>query len=85
MLAAPKLGRLAGEQKDFQMSAEKPEPDPAETAQAAEETKRKFREALERKKAQSHGTGADHRDGASSIHAAHGPASHQREFRRKSG
>lgn len=67
------------------MSAEKPEPDADETARAAEETKRKFREALERKKAQSHGTGTDHRDGESSIHSAHGPASHQREFRRKSG
>ena len=67
------------------MSAEKPEPDADETASAAEETKRKFREALERKKAQSHGTGTDHRDGEGAIHSAHGPAGHQREFRRKSG
>lgn len=67
------------------MTSEKPEPDADETARAAEETKRKFREALERKKTQSQGKGTDHLDGESSIHAAHGPASHQREFRRKSG
>jgi hypothetical protein len=57
----------------------------ADDTHASEETKRKFREALERKKQRSHGKGTDHLDGESSIHAAHGPASHQREFRRKSG
>ncbi|MET0843535.1 MAG: DUF5302 domain-containing protein [Mycetocola sp.] len=67
------------------MSSEKPAPDADDDALKAEETKRKFREALERKKAQSQGKGTDHLDGESSIHAAHGPASHQREFRRKSG
>ena len=67
------------------MSSEKPAPDADETADRSEETKRKFREALERKNAQSQGTGTAHLDGDSAIHGTHGPAPHQREFRRKTG
>lgn len=53
---------------------------------AAEETKRKFREALERKqKAASRGKGESHLDGQGAANRSQGPASHQREFRRKSG
>jgi hypothetical protein len=51
---------------------------------ASEETKRKFREALERKKQQAHDRPA-HLDGESSVHEAHGRAERKREFRRKSG
>jgi Family of unknown function (DUF5302) len=47
-------------------------------------TKRKFREALERKKAKS-GAGADHRDGGAKQPRVHGPVENRREFRRKSG
>ena len=50
---------------------------------ASDETKRKFREALDQKKSQAQGT--DHKDGHSKVDNAHGPASHKREFRRKSG
>ncbi|MEU7040286.1 DUF5302 domain-containing protein [Streptomyces varsoviensis] len=51
-----------------------------------DEMKRKFREALERKRG-ARGEGASGGAGASSskIHGAHGPASTQRSFRRKSG
>ena len=49
-----------------------------------DDTKRKFREALERKKAKS-GGGADHKDGGGKQPRAHGPVEHRREFRRKSG
>jgi Family of unknown function (DUF5302) len=55
--------------------AEEPEDD---------ETKRKFREALERKKAKSAG-GSDHKDGGHQQPRSHGPAESRREFRRKSG
>ncbi len=48
-----------------------------------DDTKRKFREALERKKAQS-GGGEDHRDGGRKQPRAHGPVENRREFRRKS-
>jgi Family of unknown function (DUF5302) len=50
-----------------------------------DETKRKFREALERKN-QTHadGQGQGGRD-ASKINDAHGPATSRRNFRRKSG
>jgi hypothetical protein len=48
-----------------------------------DETKRKFREALERKRS-SHATteGADH---TGKVHGSHGPAASRRSFRRKSG
>lgn len=49
-----------------------------------DQTKRKFREALERKNAKSAG-GSDHKDGGAKQPRAHGPAENRREFRRKSG
>lgn len=49
-----------------------------------DENKRKFREALERKKAQAAG-GSVHRDGGTKQPRAHGPVENRREFRRKSG
>jgi len=56
-----------------------------ESASAPEDdTKRKFREALERKKAKSAG-GSDHKDGGAKQPRAHGQAESRREFRRKSG
>jgi hypothetical protein len=51
---------------------------------ASDETKRKFREALERKKQQSHDRPA-HLDGEGAVHESHGRAEKKREFRRKSG
>ncbi len=48
------------------------------------ETKKRFREALERKKAQNAGYG-DHKDGGAKLPKAHGPVENRREFRRKSG
>jgi len=52
----------------------------------SEETKRKFREALERKNnAAKAREGESHLDGTSGAQHTHGPADHKREFRRKSG
>ncbi|BBX72459.1 DUF5302 domain-containing protein [Mycobacterium shinjukuense] len=56
----------------------------AESNSPAEETKRKFREALDRKMAKSSGK-SDHKDGGDKPSRAHGPAESRREFRRKSG
>ncbi len=53
-------------------------------AASQDDVKRKFREALERKKSQTH-LSAEHRDGRSKAAGAHASASHKREFRRKSG
>lgn len=50
---------------------------------ASEETKEKFRQALENKKNKQHGT--VEASGGAKINATHGAASHKREFRRKSG
>jgi Family of unknown function (DUF5302) len=63
-----------------------PAADAAQTAAPdLDETKRKFREALERKN-QAHTDGQDRggRDGGR-INGAHGPAASRRNFRRKSG
>lgn len=51
---------------------------------SSDDTKRKFREALERKNAKSAG-GADHKDAGNKQPRAHGPVENRREFRRKSG
>jgi Family of unknown function (DUF5302) len=57
----------------------------AESESAPEdENKRKFREALERKKART-ASAADHKDAGLKQPTPHGPAEHRREFRRKSG
>lgn len=56
------------------------------TTGASDDMKRKFREALEKKNAQSRRReGEAHLDGDSAVHATHGPAGGKREFRRKSG
>lgn len=53
-------------------------------SQNEDETKRKFREALDRKKAKSAGA-SDHKNGGDRQARAHGPVENRREFRRKSG
>jgi hypothetical protein len=57
---------------------------PQESSEAEDDTKRKFREALDRKMAKSSGV-ADHKDGGGKQSRVHGPAESRREFRRKSG
>jgi Family of unknown function (DUF5302) len=68
---------------------------PADTADDAgtddgtagtDDVKRRFREALERKR-DKQGDGASAGDGGdhTKVHGAHGPAHMQRQFRRKSG
>ena len=51
---------------------------------AAEEQKRKFKEALDKKNAK-HREGEAHLDGESTVQGTHGPVQTKREFRRKSG
>lgn len=50
-----------------------------------DETKRKFREALERKKQNEQSRPGGHVDSESAVHGAHAKAGGKREFRRKSG
>ena len=54
------------------------------TGDTSDDMKRKFREALDKKNAKAR-NGESHLDGDSAVQATHGPASHKREFRRKSG
>jgi len=71
---------------------EQPEPGPAaavadddEGKPDIDEVKRKFREALDRKR-QAHADGsANGGQDPGKIHGAHGPAGNRRSFRRKSG
>lgn len=49
-----------------------------------DDTKRKFREALERKKSKAAGA-STHKDGGAKQPRSHGPVENRREFRRKSG
>jgi hypothetical protein len=83
---------MAVEQSGAEASpaAESPREEATEEASAEaaaqpdlDETKRKFREALERKRS-THATteGADH---TGKVHGSHGPAASRRSFRRKSG
>jgi hypothetical protein len=58
--------------------------DDEKTAGAADDVKRKFREALEKKNA-NHYSGESHLDGKGAVQEPHGRAGHKREFRRKSG
>lgn len=80
--AAPEPGETAEPTADASAEA-------AEETQHAQpdldETKRKFREALERKhQAHNEGQGKGGREDGK-IHGAHGPAASRRNFRRKSG
>jgi hypothetical protein len=50
-----------------------------------DDLKRKFREALDRKKDQHAGANAEGTQTTGKVHDAHGPASSRRSFRRKSG
>lgn len=50
---------------------------------ASNETARKFKQALDRKNAQTH-RGTTHLDSAGKAQQVHGSASHQQQFRRKS-
>ena len=57
----------------------------APTPEAPEDdTRARFREALERKQAKARARD-NHADGSSKIHDAHGPVGGKRTFRRKSG
>ncbi len=64
-----------------------PEPETAGGEPDSEDDlKRKFQEALERKRAQHADQNADRRGtGQGKIHGPHGPAPSRRSFRRKSG
>lgn len=52
---------------------------------APEDVKAKFKEALDRKRSGKGGQSATDDGDRGKIHGAHGSASHQKQFRRKSG
>ncbi|MFD0885624.1 DUF5302 domain-containing protein [Streptosporangium algeriense] len=61
-------------------------PDPEGSENADDELRRRFREALERKRsAQGDSASGGKGKGSSKIHGTHGPVAGKRSFRRKSG
>lgn len=64
--------------------AEQPDAAQEAAADAAEDAKRRFKEALDRKTGKAAGQGG-HAEGTSRIHEEHGPAASRRTFRRKAG
>jgi len=71
-----------GEPPAHDVREEAAPPDPADKPDLSE-VKRKFREALERKRdTHASAEGADH---TGKVHGSHGPAASRRSFRRKSG
>lgn len=67
------------------MTSPEPEPDDATAPAPEDDVKRRFREALDRKNARHHASAAAGETGDSKVHAAHGPQSNQKTFRRKAG
>jgi hypothetical protein len=61
-----------------------PEPDPG-AGPDLDEMKRKFREALDRKRGAHATANADGTQETGKVHGSHGPAASRRSFRRKSG
>jgi uncharacterized protein DUF5302 len=57
----------------------------ATAAPEMDDVKRKFREALDKKKDKHATANADGAQATGKVHDAHGPASSRRSFRRKSG
>jgi hypothetical protein len=58
---------------------------PGDGASAEDEARRKFREALDRKRAKEAPSRGPGGKDSGKIHGAHGPAGQRRSFRRKSG
>jgi hypothetical protein len=92
----PQEVRMAVEQSGAEASPGKTAPEGGQEGAAAQagqegaaaqadldEMKRKFREALERKRG-SHAS-AESADHTGKVHGSHGPAASRRSFRRKSG
>jgi hypothetical protein len=69
------------------MTSAAPEPsEPGEASDPSDDLKRRFREALERKRGrETEANSGDDAKDQSKIHGAHGPAKSKRSFRRKSG
>ena len=83
---APGASEGSGPESTAQESAASQAAAAAEEASAKpdlDETKRKFREALERKRG-NHAS-AKGADNTGKVHGSHGPATSRRSFRRKSG
>ena len=91
--ASPDQARpaAAASQPDAAPSAAAAEPDAAASGQQdgaqpdLDEVKRKFREALDRKRSAHASANAESAHDTGKVHGSHGPAASRRSFRRKSG
>jgi Family of unknown function (DUF5302) len=81
---SPESASTASAAEDAPPSAAEPEA-AAKPVADLDETKRKFREALERKRGAQTSANAEGAHDTGKVHGSHGPASVRRSFRRKSG
>jgi hypothetical protein len=92
-MAASQSKGSAGKGGSDQVGSDKAVSDEAGTGKEPDGTvsadmddlKRKFREALDRKKGRNGSANAEGAHATGKVHDAHGPASSRRSFRRKSG
>ncbi len=78
---SPEDASPAGQVGDVPSAAAEPEAAGADF----DEVKRKFRQALERKRSAQTSANTEDARGTGKVHGSHGPASVRRSFRRKSG
>jgi hypothetical protein len=76
---------MAAEQSKPADAPSSAEQDPGTAKPDLDEVKRKFREALERKRGTHAGASAEGAHDTGKVHGSHGPAASRRSFRRKSG
>ncbi|HEX6524079.1 MAG TPA: DUF5302 domain-containing protein [Streptosporangiaceae bacterium] len=83
---SPEAGDTAAGDAEARGTAAAPAPaDDAAAKPELDDVKRKFREALDRKRQQHAHANADGAQDTGKVQHAHGPASSRRSFRRKSG
>jgi len=82
---SPDSATTASAPEDTPSDAADPEAADAKPGADFEDMKRKFREALERKRGAQSAANAEGAHDTGKVHGSHGPASTRRSFRRKSG
>jgi hypothetical protein len=82
---SPDSATTASAPEDTPSDAGDPEAAAATSGADFEDMKRKFREALERKRGAQTAANAEGAHDTGKVHGSHGPASTRRSFRRKSG
>jgi hypothetical protein len=76
---------VSPEADEAEAASSAPSSESAEAKPELDDVKRKFREALDRKRGVHAAANAEGAQDTGKVHGAHGPAANRRSFRRKSG